>query len=497
MTVLAQVLVGRDEPPAWRSATSRRMAYVAAWLGWALLALAEIFEAPPGPRLAVVLVVCAAVPLLPRRPLLGWRIACLGALITPLIPGQNHVDTGYYVILVITFTVAGLRYGPPRLWWLAILTLIPVWVWTPSPPLASPWQAPPWQAPPWRHPDWTYPLRDTIGLAVLVAAGYTAGRWRRDRLALAARSREAAEQAELARREGERARQAAERSAVLAERARIAREMHDVVAHHMSMIAVQAETAPYRIADLPEGATAEFAALSQAAREALVDMRRLLGVLRSSSDQGSSSEQGSSGDQGRPGNPAREDPERAPQPGLADVPTLVDSARRAGAEVALEMPGRNGTGNTSGTGTVAPVVGLTAYRIVQESLSNAARHAPGAPIRVSVQEEDGVIRVTVLNEAGDTPAPREPDGIAGHGLAGMRERAALVGGQVRAGPEAAGGFAVRAELPTRLPVASVLAGEDGRHSADQHSADQHSADQHSADQHSADRHGADRYGVAP
>jgi signal transduction histidine kinase len=420
MTTLAQVLMGRDEPPAWRSAgvfkasTVRRLAYAAAWLGWALVALGAFFEGS-GARFAVGLAVSVAVPLLPRCPLLGWRIAWLGALIAPLIPGQNHVDTGYYFIVAVAFTVAGLRYGPPRLWWLAAGTLIPVWVWTPSPPIA----------PPWHRPDWTYPLRDTIGLAVLTMAVYAAGRWRRDRLALAARSREAAEQAELARQQGERARQAGQRSAVLAERARIAREMHDVVAHHMSMIAVQAETAPYRIAGLPEGAAAEFAALSQAAREALTDMRRLLGVLRST---------------GEP------DPERVPQPGLADVPALVDSARRAGAEVALVMPGR--------ASAVAPVVGLTAYRIVQESLSNAARHAPGAPICVRVDEEAGVIGVSVVNDAGGAPlsgaasGPREPDGTGGHGLAGMRERVALVGGQLRAGPEPAGGFAVRAELPT-------------------------------------------------
>jgi signal transduction histidine kinase len=456
MTVLAQVLIGRDEPPAWRSATgskastARRLAHVCAWAGWALLAISAVAGALLAARghragvadgfdgrgvgllpwLAVVMAVSSALPLAPRYPLLAWRIGFLGVLATPLVPGQNRVDTGYYLVLAVAFTVAGLRYGPPRLWWLAALTLVPVWLWTPSQPYG----------PAWQRPDWAYPLRDTIGLAVLTGAGYAAGRWRRDRMALAARSREAAEQAELARQQGELARQAAGHSAVLAERARIAREMHDVVAHHMSMIAVQAETAPYRIEDLPEGATAEFAALSQAAREALADMRRLLGVLRNPSDTGNP------GDTGSSGSPALEDPDRAPQPGLSDVPALVDSARRAGAEVALEMPGR---------GTVAPVVGLTAYRVVQESLSNAARHAPGAPIRVSVLEQDRVVRVSVVNGAARLPAPpepglSEPDGIAGHGLAGMRERVTLVGGQLRAGPEPAGGFAVRAELPARL-----------------------------------------------
>jgi signal transduction histidine kinase len=215
--------------------------------------------------------------------------------------------------------------------------------------------------------------------------------------------------------------------------------MHDVVAHHMSMIAVQAETAPYRVAGLPESAREEFAALSQAAREALTDMRRLLGVLRS--------EQAT---------------ERIPQPGLADVPALVEGTRRAGAEVGLTMP--------RFTGDVAPVVGLTAYRIVQEALSNAARHAPGAAIQVAVEREAGIVRVRIDNDApgaglsrgGRGCLPGEP-GDGGHGLAGMRERVALLGGQLGAGPQADGGFGVRAELPARLTVECYVADEGHWH----------------------------------
>src|SRR5215472_1821861 len=361
VTPLIQALIGRDDPPAWRSAASRRMAYAVAWVGWALLAVSAIVGAAISARghagmfgwLTVVLAVSAAIPLAPRYPLLAWRIGVLAVLLAPLIPGQNHVDTGYYVILMVTIAVAGLRYGPPRLWWIAALSLVPVWLWTPGQPA-----------------DWTYPLRVTGVVAAVTVAAYGAGRWRRDRAALAAQVREARRQAELASHHAELARQRAERSAVLEERARIAREMHDVVAHHMSMIAVQAETAPYRVPGLPEGAQAEFAALSAAARDALTDMRRLLGVLRQS------------------GEPGGEDAiERAPQPGLADIPALVDTARRAGAEVTLRMPGP--------ATDVPPVVGLTAYRIVQESLSNAGRHAPGAPISVTVEQVAGSVRLNV------------------------------------------------------------------------------------------------------
>jgi signal transduction histidine kinase len=447
--VLRQVLTGRDEQPAWRSDRSRRLAYALAWAGWALLALSALaavtiglrdhgWQGGPGAAglphaggpgdgpgfllwLAIELAVYVAVPLLPRFPLLSWRVAYLGVLLAPLIGGQNRVDTSYYVILVVAFALAGLRYGPPRLWCMAALTLIPLWLWT-APVLAGAEGGglPLALA---NAPDWSYPVRLTIGLAVLSALVYAAGRWGRDRAALAEQAREARRQAAEAERQAEEARQQRERGAVLEERARIAREMHDVVAHHMSMIAVQAETAPYRITGLPEGAQAEFAALSQSAREALTDMRRLLGVLRSAEEPGS-----------------EQAPDLLPQPGLADVDALVDSARRAGADVTFEM--------SAAEGQVPPVVGLTAYRIVQESLSNAGRHAPGAAIRVAVEEGRRLVRIQVDNDpALHLPGPLAAPAGAGHGLAGMRERVALLGGRLSAGPRADGGFAVRAELP--------------------------------------------------
>jgi signal transduction histidine kinase len=257
---------------------------------------------------------------------------------------------------------------------------------------------------------------------VLTAILFGVGAWRRDRRQLGAQTR-------LTERQRE-------RNAVLEERARIAREMHDVVAHHMSMIAVQAETAPYRLAaepggsGLPEPVREEFAALSQAARDALTDMRALLGVLRS--PDASSTREGGGGDEGGDGGA-----ELAPQPRLDDVPDLVAGARRKGARVTLQMP--------DNSKKLPQGVGLTVYRIVQESLSNAARHAPGAAISVVVEQEPPYVRITVKN---DPPATRQPrtDGT-GHGLTGMRERVALLGGQLRTGPEPDGGFAVRAVLP--------------------------------------------------
>jgi signal transduction histidine kinase len=205
-----------------------------------------------------------------------------------------------------------------------------------------------------------------------------------------------------------------ERSTVLTERTRIARELHDVVAHHMSLIAVRAETAPYRIAELSEPAREEFGHISASARESLVEMRRLLGVLRS------------------------EDQETltAPQPGLADLAELIERTRQAGAAVELVLP--------EGTVGASPAVQLTAYRIVQEALSNVARHAPGVPATVRLGSDGAELTVVVSNGAPARPVPYNGDG---HGLVGMRERAVVLGGRLTVGQQPDGGFEVRAVLP--------------------------------------------------
>jgi signal transduction histidine kinase len=201
------------------------------------------------------------------------------------------------------------------------------------------------------------------------------------------------------------------RRAVLEERARIAREMHDVVAHHMSMIAVRAETAPYRLTGLPEPAREELADIAVAARAALTDMRRLLGALRS--------EDGTA--------------PTAPQPGLADVPALVETARAAGVDVTLGWHDLD---------HVPETVGLAAYRILQEALANAARHAPGGPVTVEGRGFADRLELEVRNKR--TGPDAGPGG--GHGLIGMRERAELLGGELTAVPDRFD-FVVTARLP--------------------------------------------------
>ena len=213
------------------------------------------------------------------------------------------------------------------------------------------------------------------------------------------------------------------RRTVLEERARIARDLHDVVAHRMSLVVVAAETAPYRISDVSPAMRAELDSIGTTAREALAELRGLLGVLRS----------------------AAETPAYAPQPVLADVGHLVDGANRAGLQVRLEVVGARRP--------VGGAVELSGYRIVQESLANAARHAPGARVDVLVAYEPQALRVEIVNEppviAGSAQATNgagRPT-AAGHGLTGMSERAAVVGGWVHAAPTPDGGFRVIAMLP--------------------------------------------------
>jgi signal transduction histidine kinase len=207
------------------------------------------------------------------------------------------------------------------------------------------------------------------------------------------------------------------RSSLLEERARIARELHDIVAHHMSVIAVRAETAPFRMPELPEAVKDDMAETSAIAREALTEMRRLLGVLRG----------------------ADADAERAPQPGMDRLEGLVAAVRGAGLAVDLQI--------TDGQRPLPAGVELSAYRILQEALSNALRHAPGARATAEVAYEPDRLRLRVHNDpppsAGEHPPPARP----GHGILGMRERAAMLGGTLAAGPTPDGGYTVEAVLP--------------------------------------------------
>jgi signal transduction histidine kinase len=195
------------------------------------------------------------------------------------------------------------------------------------------------------------------------------------------------------------------------ERARIARELHDVVAHHVSVIAVQAEAAQEVFATRPERAQQAMADVATTARAALVELRRLLTVLRA-------------------------DGGAAPQPDLGSLDALLDSVRRAGLDVTVREHGR--------PRPLDAVVGLTAYRIVQESLTNVIKHASAQRAEVDLDFEGEALVVTVSD---DGVTNGSSSGGTGQGLVGMRERVAVLGGSLDAGPRATGGFAVRARLP--------------------------------------------------
>ena len=200
------------------------------------------------------------------------------------------------------------------------------------------------------------------------------------------------------------------------ERARIARELHDVVAHHISMIAVQAETARLTTSGMPDEGARHLTAIAETARSALAEMRRLLGVLRE--DAGPSPEH------------------RTPQPGLERLIQLIDEARDVSrSSTRLIVDGC--------VISLDPGVELTAYRIVQEALTNARRHAPGSCVDVELHYADDLLQVRIRDNG---PGPK-PGSDAGHGLIGMRERAAMVGGEVFAGAGPDGGFVVEAVLP--------------------------------------------------
>jgi signal transduction histidine kinase len=209
-------------------------------------------------------------------------------------------------------------------------------------------------------------------------------------------------------------RQATEASsrAVAEERMRIARELHDVVAHSLSLITVKAGVAAHVASAQPGQAKEALEVIESAARGTLVEMRRLLGVLRSEDSEA----------------------ELAPMPGMADLPELVSRAALAGVEVSLSV-----------SGSLPDGLGLTVYRLVQESVTNVVKHAAPAACEVSIVVGDASVRVHVVD---DGPGERLlAGGGGGHGLIGMRERVAVYGGTFWAGPLAGGGFAVHAEVP--------------------------------------------------
>jgi signal transduction histidine kinase len=250
---------------------------------------------------------------------------------------------------------------------------------------------------------WPTEFDDALDVAVLLVISWGFG-------VVNARQSAYAEQLEARTRELRQARDALADQELVEERARVARELHDVVAHAMSVITVQAGVGGHLLAERPQRAAEALGIIERTGREALAELRRMLVVLRPDAATGTH-----------------------PQPGVADLPGLVDNARAAGLQVAFSRP--------HAWPTLAPGLDLAVYRVVQEALTNAAKHAPGSCVEVSLARDRGRVSVTVGDDGpGATEVPR------GHGLTGMAERITLYDGRLQI-DGSSGGFRLRATFP--------------------------------------------------
>jgi signal transduction histidine kinase len=356
----------------------------------AVWAVAEVL--PPGPDpLAVEMAFALAttLPLVFRRhaplPVLGVIVAAL-LLRAAFAAGPPATVAPFPSILVAAFSVALHVAATPLAvlgWGVAVAGMAGA--------IALRFYAPP-------------DLGSTLVMVFFVTGAWTAGRLLRQRDAQLSDAEE---------RTRERTRQA-----VAAERLRIARELHDVVAHSLSIIAVNAGAAGELGGVAPEQAREHMDAVAATAREALAEMRHLLEALRDDGDDA-----------------------LAPQPTLDRLPELLDQARAGGLPVRLVEHGARPP--------LPPGLELTVYRVVQEALTNVRRHAGPAETQVRMSYGDAELALEVVNappEPGRAPRPAPGDG-PGHGLVGMRERARLYGGALDAGPAEDGGYAVRLRLP--------------------------------------------------
>lgn len=367
-------------------------------VAWSTLHVTHVVAQGAQPLVAA----SAALPVLLVRvnPSLGWAISAGSALVIALaIPHQPGNEMPFQVVHVLSLIVLLFAVGllaPARVVlvaWISTAMLFGTTMPGEGDALAG--------------AAWGWPIALTV--VVLIA-------WLVRRLVLS--RRQLVQQEEYT--ELERARRA-----ILEEKARIARDLHDVVAHHMSLVVVQAQTAPYRVEGVTPAVRAEFDSISVTAREALNEIRGMLGVLRSDGVA----------------------PEHSPQPTAPEVVGLLEGARRAGVTIEWAVEGE--------LGAVSDICGLALYRIVQEALSNASRHAPGAEVRVTID-----CRVSLdLRVRNAPPAARAgATGNGGHGIAGMRARALAVGGVLDAEPTPDGGFEVRARLPLAPGAESPVSG---------------------------------------
>ncbi|MEV7723838.1 histidine kinase [Streptomyces sp. NPDC087917] len=347
--------------------------------------------------LLLMLAGAAALVLRRRRPLAVLAATC-GLALLELTTGEPRAPVAMCAVIAL-YTVAA-RTDRNTTWRIGLLTMAGL---TGVAMLAGPL---PWYA------------QENIGIFAWTGMAAAAGDAVRSRRAFVDAIRERAERAERTREEEARRR-------VAEERLRIARDLHDVVAHHIALVNVQAGVAAHVMDKRPDQAKEALAHVRDASRSALNELRATVGLLRQSGDPEAPTE---------------------PAPGLAVLDALLDTFRNAGlpVEAALQM------GSGPGPQALPAAVDLVAYRVIQEALTNVRKHAgPGARAQVSVVRVGPSVEVTVLDDGGDSadssPVPTDPGG--GHGLLGMRERAGALGGSCFAGPRYGGGYRVHAILP--------------------------------------------------
>jgi signal transduction histidine kinase len=343
-------------------------------------------EAGAGPRpamaLGVSILVCVPVAARTRHPAAAWLASLLAtvvasAVIRPNLTGDHWLPQSLFIYGLCLYSVA-VRCRGDLVIGVAVVTVLGIAVANPA----------------------------TAGIALLAAFPLLGGTIVKVRRGARAKLTEQEH-----RHQGERA--------LLEERQRIARELHDVVAHHMSVIAIHAEAAPFKVAEPPGELVESFTIIRASALKGLEELRRILGVLRNDGA-----------------------PDTTPQPGLDRLDELLDGARGAGLTVRVHISGE--------PREVPQGVDLSAYRILQEAVSNALRHAPGAEVDVQLNYRPRGLLIEVRNgpwangKADDGPRDPAP---GGHGIVGMRERATMLGGELDAGPTGDGGFAVTAVLP--------------------------------------------------
>jgi signal transduction histidine kinase len=357
-------------------------------IAWSTTALTHEVSAALAPAVAAM----GTLPLLWVRaaPFLGWTSWVAAGAVIPLgfrLTSDNSFpwQVPAFLVLLALLVAVGVREAPARIGLTFLGTTLAFLAFLPDPIAVG----------------WSVGAAAFIGLGLLLR-----GLFRSRREAFAQTRRAEAEQA---RAEAEQ-----DRAILAEERARIARDLHDVAAHRMSMVVVQAQSAQYRLGGLSPEVSAEFDAVAAQAREALNEVRGMLGVLRS--------------EDGRP--------DTAPQPGAPEVERLLLDTSAAGVSLTWSITGSRAPG---------PAPAMVLYRVLQESLANATHHAPGAEVRVTIDYGDDV-RVRVVSGPGQhRPAGRSRTG--GHGIRGMTDRVASVGGELSAGPTAGGGWVVTATLP--------------------------------------------------